>query len=155
MRTWRASSERKTMKNYTIELTEDQLKGLAYACRVTDRLIIGQLDFSLQECCEAAWERRNNDYFKPIGGKEWQDMRNEVERHIDELRQLCWGQDKATLNGVGYDKYADMLFDMQKVIEHALWLERPANEKSHYTNDAFPHEHAFGGEHLMKVKPCR
>lgn len=32
------------MKKYTIELTEEQLKGLAYACRVTDRLILGQLN---------------------------------------------------------------------------------------------------------------
>lgn len=37
-------------KQFTITLTERQLKLLAYACRVTDRLIIGQLDFSLQEC---------------------------------------------------------------------------------------------------------
>ena len=44
-------------KQFTITLTERQLKLLAYACRVTDRLIIGQLDFSLQECCEAAFEK--------------------------------------------------------------------------------------------------
>lgn len=49
------------MKKYTIELTERQLQGLAYACRVTDRLILGQLDFSLRECCEAAWEKRIKD----------------------------------------------------------------------------------------------
>lgn len=142
------------MKKYTIELTEEQLKCLAYACRVTDRLIIGQLDYSLQECCEAAWELRNNDYTKPLCGKEWEEMRQEVERHIDELRLLCWGQDKTTYNGIHYDKYADMLFDMQKVMEHALWLERPANERSNITNDAFPHEHVYGDEPLMKVKPC-
>ena len=44
-------------KQFTISLSERQLKLLAYACRVTDRLIIGQLDFSLQVCCEAAFIR--------------------------------------------------------------------------------------------------
>lgn len=44
-------------KQFTITLSERQLKLLAYACRVTDRLIIGQLDFSLQVCCEAAFIR--------------------------------------------------------------------------------------------------
>lgn len=143
------------MKKYTIELTEEQLKGLAYACRVTDRLILGQLDLSLQECCEAAWKREHNDYTKPLCGKEWEEMRHEVERHINELRLLCWGQDKATYNGIHYDKYADMLFDMQKVIEHAIWLEKPEDEKLHMTNDAFEHTHAFGNEPLMKVKPIK
>lgn len=35
-------------KQFTITLNERQLRLLAYACRVTDRLIIGQLNFSLQ-----------------------------------------------------------------------------------------------------------
>ena len=50
-------------KEFTITLNEKQLRLLAYACRVTDRLIIGQLDFSLQECCEAAFEKlhKNNE----------------------------------------------------------------------------------------------
>lgn len=139
------------MKKYTIELTEEQLKALAYACRVTDRLILGQLDFSLQECCEQAWERRNNDYTKPLCSDEWQHMRAEVERHIDELRQLCWGQDRNTMNGVHYDGRADMLYDMEKVIEHTLWLELPNDEKNLSTNDAFE-PMQFGSEPLMEVK---
>ena len=114
---------------YTIELTERQLQGLAYACRVTDRLILGQLDFSLKECCEAAWERQHKDSENLIGTPKWQDMRDEVERHINELRMLCWGQGRGTFNGVHYDEFADMLFDMQKVAEHAIWLERPDDEK--------------------------
>lgn len=142
---------------YTIELTEEQLKGLAYACRVTDRLIIGQLDYSLQECCEAAYERlcKEKGMEDVIGTDEWYNMRHEVERHIDELRRLCWGQPRNSMHGIRYSNYADMLFDMQKVIEHALWLERPDSEKSHITNDAFPHTHAYGGEPLIKVEPCR
>lgn len=137
---------------YTIELTERQLQGLAYACRVTNRLILGQLDFSLKECCEAAWERWHNDYTKPLCGEEWHCMRDEVERHINELRMLCWGQGRGTFNGVHYDEFADMLFDMQKVAEHAIWLERPDDEKSYITNDAFAPTQ-FSKEPLMEVKP--
>lgn len=48
-------------KQFTITLNERQLRLLAYACRVTDRLIIGQLDFSLQECCESAFEKLHKD----------------------------------------------------------------------------------------------
>ena len=140
------------MKKYTIELTEKQLKGLAYACRVTDRLILGQLDFSLRECCEAAWEKRHKDSENLIGNPKWQDMRKEVERHINELRMLCWGQERGALNGVYYDEFADMLFDMQKAAEHAIWLERPDDEKSYITNDAFA-PMQFSKEPLMEVKP--
>ena len=47
-------AKNKENKQFTITLSERQLRLLAYACRVTDRLIIGQLDFSLKECCEGA-----------------------------------------------------------------------------------------------------
>nr|DAX75876.1 MAG TPA: hypothetical protein [Caudoviricetes sp.] len=138
------------MKKYTIELTEKQLKGLAYACRVTDRLILGQLDFSLRECCEAAWERRHKDSENLIDNPKWWEMRDEVERHINELRMLCWGQERGTFNGVYYDEFADMLFDIQKVIEHLLWLEIPADKKNNCTNNAFPPEQ-ISNEPLMTI----
>ena len=50
-------TEKENSKQFTITLSERQLRLLAYACRVTDRLIIGQLNFSLQECCESAFEK--------------------------------------------------------------------------------------------------
>ena len=139
------------MKKYTIELTEKQLKGLAYACRVTDRLILGQLDFSLRECCEAAWEKRHKDSEKLIDNPKWWEMRDEVERHINELRMLCWGQERGAFNGVYYDDFADMLFDMQKVMEHALWLEKSEESRTHFTNDAFPPDQ-ISNEPLITVK---
>ena len=139
------------MKKYTIELTERQLRGLAYACRVTDRLILGQLDFSLRECCEAAWEKRHKDSEKLIDNPKWWEMRDEVERHINELRMLCWGQERGAFNGVYYDDFADMLFDMQKVMEHALWLDNPEESRNNFTNDAFPPEQ-ISNEPLITVK---
>lgn len=138
------------MKKYTIELTERQLRGLAYACRVTDRLILGQLDFSLRECCEAAWKKRHKDSEKLIDNPKWWEMRDEVERHINELRMLCWGQERGAFNGVYYDEFADMLFDIQKVIEHSLWLDKSEESRNNFTNDAFP-PNQISNEPLMTI----
>jgi hypothetical protein len=69
-------TEKEKSKQYTITLSERQLRLLAYACRVTDRLIIGQLNFSLQECCESAFEKlHKGDKAKKIGSDEWYVMR--------------------------------------------------------------------------------
>ena len=139
-------------KQFTITLNERQLRLLAYACRVTDRLIIGQLNFSLQECCEAAFEKlyKGKEAGK-IGSYEWYAMRFEVEAAMHKLRQLCWGLEYGEENGLGYDETADILFDMQKVIEHALWLEKDPKNRSNWTNDAFEHTSPIGDEKNIKV----
>ena len=140
-------------KQFTITLNERQLKLLAYACRVTDRLIIGQLNFSLQECCEAAFEKlyKGKEAGK-IGSYEWYTMRFVVEESIRRLRKLCWGVKYGEDHGIGYDSNADVLFDMQKVMEHALWLEEDPRKRSNWTNDAFEHTSPIGGEKNIKVK---
>ena len=139
-------------KEFTITLNEKQLRLLAYACRVTDRLIIGQLDFSLQECCESAFEKLHKDDGQgKIGSNKWYAMRSEVKEAINKLRKLCWGVAYNENYGLGYDKSADILFDMQKVIEHALWLEEDPEKRPKYTNDAFEHTTSFGEEKNIKI----
>ena len=82
-------------KQFTITLSERQLRLLAYACRVTDRLIIGQLDFSLQECCEAAFLKlHKNDGAGKVGSDMWKTMRFVVEKSMDILRKLLSSADK-------------------------------------------------------------
>lgn len=145
-------AKNKENKQFTITLSERQLKLLAYACRVTDRLIIGQLDFSLQECCEAAFEKlHKNDEAGKIGSVEWNLMRFIVTQLIQTLRKLCWGVEYGEHHGLGYDSTADILFDMQKVMEHALWLEEDPEKRSKWTNDAFEHTNNFGSEKNIKV----
>ena len=140
-------------KQFTITLSKRQLKLLAYACRVTDRLIIGQLDYSLQECCEAAFEKlHKDDEAGKIGSDMWYTMRYVVEKSMDILRKLCWGMERITNHGIYYDEDADVLFDMQKVIEHALWLEKDPEKRPKYTNDAFEHTSPIGNEMNIKVK---
>ena len=145
--------EKSNDKQFTITLNERQLRLLAYACRVTDRLIIGQLNFSLQECCESAYEKlHKNDEAGSISSNEWHAMRLEVEETIRRLRKLCWGVGYCENHGLGYDNTADILFDMQKVMEHALWLEEDPEKRSNWTNDAFEHTFSFGSEKNIKVK---
>ena len=145
-------AKNKENKQFTITLSERQLRLLAYACRMTDRLILGQLNFSLQECCENAFEKlyKGKEAGK-IGSYEWYAMRFEVEEAIRRLRKLCWGVEYGEDHGIYYDETADTLFDMQKVIEHALWLEKDPKKRSNWTNDAFEHTSSIGNEKNIKV----
>lgn len=139
-------------KQYVITLSERQLKLLAYACRVTDRLIIGQLDFSLKECCEEAFEKlHKGEEAGKIGSNEWHYMQYEVTEAMQKLRKLCWGVEYGQNHGIHYDSTADVLFDMQKVMEHALWLEQDPEKRSNWTNDAFEHTNPVGDEKNIKI----
>lgn len=145
-------AKNKENKQFTITLSERQLRLLAYACRVTDRLIIGQLDYSLKECCEGAFLKlHKNEEAGKVGSNGWHTMRFVVEKSLDILRKLCWGVERNTNHGIYYDETADILFDMQKVIEHALWLEEDPAKRSKWTNDAFEHTSTFGEERNIKV----
>lgn len=146
-------AKNKENKQFTITLSERQLRLLAYACRVTDRLIIGQLDFSLKECCEGAFLKlHKNDEAGKVGSDMWKTMRFVVEKSMDILRKLCWGMEGGQNHGIYFDETADILFDMQKVIEHALWLEEDPAKRSKWTNDAFAHTNQFGDEKNIEVK---
>lgn len=139
------------MKKYTIEVTKEQLEGIAYACNVTDRLILGQLSIPLQDICLDAVGKRYAGNPESWMSKKIRETSDIVAKHIQELQELCWGLKKGEYNGVGYDKYADMLFDIQKVIEHSLWLEIPDDKKNNSTNNAFPPKQ-YGEEPLITIK---
>lgn len=139
------------MKKYTIEVTKEQLEGIAYACHITDRLILGQLTIPLKDVCLEAVEKRYSGNHPSWMRKKIRETSDIVAKHIQELQELCWGLQKGEYNGVGYDKYADMLFDIQKVIEHSLWLERPGDEKNNSTNNAFPPKQ-YGEEPLITIQ---
>ncbi|MFW5614983.1 MAG: hypothetical protein ACOCNM_00620 [Prevotella pectinovora] len=142
-------------KQFTIALNERQLMALAYACRMTDRLIIGQLDCSLQECCEAAFEKiHKNDGLGEFGSQPWNIMRSLVDLSIQTLRRVCWGVEHWENLGIGFDDTADILLDMQKVMEHALWLEKNPEERCDITRDAFEHTNQIGSERNIKVTKC-
>nr|DAX71175.1 MAG TPA: hypothetical protein [Caudoviricetes sp.] len=139
------------MKKYTIELTKEQLEGIAYACKVTDRLILGQLSMPLKDVCLSAWWKLYTGNYPSWMRENIRKTSDIVDWHIQELQELCFGLKKGEYKGVGYDKFADMLFDIHKVIEHSLWLEIPADKKNNSTNNAFPPKQ-FGEEPLITIK---
>lgn len=117
------------MKKYQIEVTERQLQLLSYACEKADRQIIGQLGISLENDCLDAWEREYKKENNIKGAlrtlpEEWYDVRAKVEKHIDELRQLCWKCDKIHYYGINYDSHADTLFDLHRVCSVMLYGRR-------------------------------
>ena len=93
-----------------------------------------------------------NDGAGKVGSDMWNTMRFVVEKSMDILRKLCWGVERNTNYGIYYDETADILFDMQKVMEHALWLEKDPKKRSNWTNDAFEHTSPIGNEKNIKVK---
>ena len=93
-----------------------------------------------------------NDEAGKVGSDMWKTMRFVVEKSMDILRKLCWGVEGGQNHGIYFDETADILFDMQKTIEHALWLEEDPDKRSNWTNDAFEHTSPVGGEKNIKVK---
>lgn len=140
---------------YRLELTERQARLLSYACDQFSRLICGQ-DMAFQDLMEAAWEKRCKE---AVGGhgmdKEWDggwyNMRHDAEEICRNIKKRFWGLDRQSLYGVHYDETADILFDIHCVIRHQLWLDRPDEDKSTMTVDAFE-AMQFGKEPLVKME---
>lgn len=113
-------------QRYTIEVSKHQMQMLSMMCDRMSRLICGQLDNSVQEFVEEAWERRHKSKDNPHGmGKGWYEMRHEVEILLTQLKKLGWGLDRFSDYGIHYDELADLLFEMHQVMRHQLWLDNP------------------------------
>lgn len=124
-------------KQYTITLTEHQLRILSNVCDRYSRLICGQLDLSLQEVCEEAWARDHKTEEHPhgIGSDEWYEMRRNLEEKLKEMEETYWGLKYGCYYGIGYDKTADMLWDMHKSMDYAVWdnMEPEKKEELRWT----------------------
>lgn len=113
-------------QRYTIEVSKHQLQMLSMMCDRMSRLICGQLDLSVQEFVEQAWEQRHKSEDNPHGmGEGWSDMRRDVEDRLAELKKLGWGLERNTNYGIHYDELADLFFEMHQVMRHQLWLDNP------------------------------
>ena len=124
--------KKKPEKRYTIELTEHQLRILDMVCDRYSRLIEGQLELSLQEVCEQAWEKlhksmRCND--------DWYAMRENLKKTLKEMEYTYWGLAGGRYNGIGYDKTADLLWEMHKSMEYAIWdnMDPESKESMRFT----------------------
>ena len=147
--------ERQKEFAYTLKLTERQVHLLSWACDRFSRIICGQ-DWTYQEFMEEAWEKRCKE---AVGGhgmdKEWDGgwyaMREDAERICKEIKKRFWGLESNAMYGIGYNAFADVLFDLHQVLRHQIWLDRPNDEKSTITVDASA-AMRFGDEPLAIIE---
>lgn len=142
---------------YQLELTKRQARILSYTCDQFSRLICGQ-DWSYQELFEAAWEKRCKEATGKSMDKEWDggwsEMRADAEAICKQLKKRFWGCEANAMYGVNYDDTADILFDINQVLRHQLWLDRPDEQKSHFTVDS-DEAMRYGSEPLVKIKKIK
>lgn len=142
-------------RKVTITCTEKQLTMLEMVCDRYARLIQGQLENSLQEVCEEAWRRRNKTEEHPhgIGSPEWYDMRHNLESRLKEMEKDYWGLSGGRYNGIGYDDWADSLWDMHQVMRHARYLAMPKEDQEKLRATVMAYEAMrCGNEPLIEVK---
>lgn len=118
------------------------------------RIIEGQ-DFIYQQFLEQAWEKRCKEATGNMMDKEfeggWDAMRADAEDVCKYIKSRFWGLGRNSLYGIRYDDSSDIIWDIYQVIRHQLWLDRPEENKSHYTVDA-SEAMQIGDEPLVKIK---
>lgn len=142
-------------RKVTITCTEKQLVMLEMVCDRYSRLIEGQLENSLQEVCEQAWCMRNKTEEHPhgVGSPEWYDMRRNLEARLKEMERDYWGLANGWFNGIGYDDWADSLWDMHQVMRHARYLNMPKDKQELMRGTVMAYEASrVGSLPLIEVK---
>lgn len=138
---------------YNLKLTERQARLLSLACDQFSRLIEGQ-NWTYQELFEAAWEKRCKEAVGHGMDKEWDGgwraMREEAEALTKQIKKRFWGLESNTFYGIYYDKSADILYDIHRVIRHQLWEDNPKHLQS--TVDAESPSSSIGDEPLAKIE---
>lgn len=148
------SEKRTTEQNYQVTMTKRQVQLLSYVCDQFSRLICGQ-DWSFRELLEAAWERRCKEATGKMMDKEWDggwsNMRAEAEEICKYIKKRFWGLESNAFYGIHYDQTADILWDINQVLRHQLWLDKPDEYKSTITVDA-SEAMRVGDEPLITIK---
>ena len=148
------SEKRTTEPTYQVTMTKRQVQLLSYACDRFSRLICGQ-DWSHQELMEAAWERRCKEATGKMMDKEWDggwsNMRSEAEEICKYIKKRFWGLESNAFYGIHYDQTADILWDINQVLRHQLWLDKPDEDKLTITVDAYS-AMRVGDEPLIEIK---
>ena len=145
---------KKQDRKVTITCTEKQLSMLEMVCDRYARLIEGQLENSLQEVCEEAWCRRNKTEEHPhgAGSEEWYEMRHQLEERLKDMKWDYWGLTGGRYNGIGYDDWADTIWDMHQVMRHARYLAMPPKDQETMRRTVIACEATrVGTEPLIKV----
>ncbi len=135
------------MKKFTIELNEKQLAMIEQATELQSRMICGQMWLGpIQDLFAEAYERAHP-------GCKYLEIRDELEADMKMLQQKYFNLSPGASYGLGYNDYADNLWDIHKCCEHARYLAMPKKkrEEMRWTVLADP-PMAFGNQELIKIK---
>lgn len=146
-------NKQKKQKRYTIEVSEHQLWLLEHCCEEYARMLVGQ-DMVFRDLFEQAWDR---EVCKPQNldttGKEFWDMREEVETAVYRLKTLCFNMSRNGNWGIGHHPDADCLFDMYHTFMHQRWKDMDADSKEMMRNTVMSDVPSrYGSEELPIVK---
>ena len=91
-------------------------------------------------------------YEKSHPGARWEDIREELEEDMRMLQRKYFNLSPGASYGLGYNDYADNLWDIHKCCEHARYLAMPDEQREamRWTVLADP-PMAFGCEPLLKI----
>jgi len=127
-------------KKYTITCNKEQLVLIAQALEMHSRAICGQIEESFSPPIEQElWKHYNLE--EGADNSEYFDKRNKVETLLLEVKKTIWpGFGAGASNGIGYDKTADLGYEMYKCIRYKFEKERQDREGDDYSWNVHTYE---------------
>ena len=120
------------------------------ATELQTRMICGQMWLGMvQDIFAEAWCKTHP------GGK-FSEIRDELEEDMKMLQRKYFNLSPNASYGLGYDKYADTLWDIHKCCEHARFVAMPKERQEALRWCVMADTPmAFGEEELIKVKEIK
>jgi hypothetical protein len=110
-------------KEYTLTCNRQQMELIAQALEMHSRAICGQIEETFsppiaQELWKLHTDQNESQFF---------DKRRQVEEHLLAVKEIIWGYKAGASKGIGYDKTADLGYEMYKMILSKFESEREAD----------------------------
>ena len=137
------------MKTYTIELSERQIRMVSESLEFTSRFICGQVGTNYWPSDALRHENMNTEQ----DFQDYMTRRDLMDHLMDAVKMVGWKMKPNSYQGIGYNKNADTLYDMHKVINYVLWNDQSDEDKRltrHSRSSDKPLKH--GEEPLIVVK---
>lgn len=146
-------------KKVTVTMSWEQFLLLEHATEFMARAMEGQMDFTVQELMENAYEKRyqqeHPDYPTNRLAPEWKEVREKVERLLQQCREIVWNlpQRGPALYRYRNDLTPQTYWDMYQCLRYARYLDMDDKDKEDckYTVMAYP-PMRVGDEPLIKVE---
>ena len=104
---------------YKITVNKTQMQLIAEALEMHSRLICGQLGESYMPPIRDMLYK----IYDEVSSDTYQEKKNKVEMLLNSLKRELWGLEDNASYGVGYNKEADLGYEMYKCILHQFWKD--------------------------------